>query len=110
MPPPVAAEIAYVSSQPSAWNSAALELALLVVGLVGGHDDRLRRPAQELRRLLVGGGQADRGVDHEQDHVRLGDREARLVLDLRLDRVVGSISRPPVSTTTNRRPFHSASP
>ena len=35
-----------------------------------------------------GGRQPDDGVDDEHDDVRLGDREARLVLDGRLDQVV----------------------
>ena len=65
-----------------------LELALLVVGLVDGDDHRRRRPAEELGRFLVSGRHTDRGVDNEEDRVCLGDREAGLLLDLCLDRVV----------------------
>ena len=50
------------------------------------------------------------GIDHEDDDVGLGDRQPGLLLDARLDGIVGSSSRPPVSTSTNRRPFHSPSP
>ncbi len=66
----------------------ALELALLVVGLVHGHDDRGRGAAQQLGRLGVGGGHAGRGVDHQHDHVGLVDREPGLLLDPGLDGVV----------------------
>ena len=65
------------------------QLALLVVGLVGGDEHGLGRAAQELGGVLVGGRRAGRGVDHEHDDVRLVDREPRLDLDLLLDRVAG---------------------
>ena len=64
-----------------------VQLALLVVGLVGGHDDGRRRAPQQLGGLLVGGRQAGGRIDHEQDDVGLGDGQPRLVLDLVLDRV-----------------------
>ena len=67
----------------------ALELALLVVGLVDRDDDRRLRPAQDVRGLLVRRRQPDDRVDDEDDDVGLGDREAGLVLDARLDGVVG---------------------
>ena len=66
----------------------ALELALLVVGLVDGDEDRRGGAAQQLGRLGVGRRQARDRVDHEDDDVGLGDREAGLLLDAGLDRVV----------------------
>ncbi len=51
-----------------------------------------------------------RRVDDEDDEVRLGDGQSGLVLDPLSMSSSGTTSRPPVSTTTNRRPFHSASP
>ena len=67
----------------------AFELALLVVGLVDDDDDRRRRAAQDAGRLEVGRRQPGRRVDDEQDDVRLGDGQAGLLLDARLDRIVG---------------------
>lgn len=67
----------------------ALELALLVVGLVDRDDDRRRGPAQELGRLCVGRRHAARSIDHEDDDVGVGDRDARLLLDPCLDGIVG---------------------
>ena len=67
----------------------ALELALLVVGLVDDDDHRRRGAAQDPRRLEVRRGRAGRRVDDEQDDVGLGDGEPGLLLDARLDRVVG---------------------
>ena len=72
----------------------AVVLAALAVGLVDGHDDGHRRRAQELGGLLVGGCLAGGGVHHEQDQVRLPDRQPRLLLDLRLDRVAGAALEP----------------
>ena len=71
-----------------------LELALGVVGLVGRDDDRRLRRAQDLGGLLVGGRHARVGVDHEDDHVRLVDRQARLLLDPLLDRIAGRALEP----------------
>ena len=71
-----------------------LELALLVVRLVGGHDDRRLGRAQDVGRLLVCGRHARLGVDHEDDHVRLADRQPRLLLDPLLDRITGSLLEP----------------
>ena len=65
-----------------------LELALLVVGLVDGDDDRRRRAPQDPRGLQVGRRRPAHRVDDEQDDVRLGDRQPGLLLDPRLDRVV----------------------
>ena len=67
-----------------------LELALLVVGLVGAR----RAPAScERRRISAASSSAGVrpviGVDHEHDHVRLDDRDPRLLLDPLLDRVAG---------------------
>ena len=67
----------------------ALQLELLVVGLVDGHDHRRGRPPQDLRDLLVGGRQAGRRVDDEDDDVGLLDGQAGLVLDALLDGVAG---------------------
>ena len=64
-----------------------LELALRVVALVHRHEDRRLRAPEQLGRLLVRWGQARDRLDHEHDHVRLGDRDPRLVLDACLDRV-----------------------
>ena len=69
-----------------------LQLALLVVGLVGDHDDRRPGAPQELGRLVVRGCQTGGGVDHEQDDVRLGDGQASLVLDLLLDGVARAVA------------------
>ena len=66
----------------------ALELALLVVGLVDGDDHGGLGPPQDVGRFLVGRGQAHHGVHDEDDDVGLGDGETRLVLDGRLDQVV----------------------
>ena len=43
--------------------------------------------AEELGGLLVGRREAGGGVDEEQDHVGLADREPGLLLDLQLDLV-----------------------
>ena len=40
-------------------------------------------------RLEIGGRGPGHRVDEEQDDVRFGDREMRLLLDARLDRIVG---------------------
>ena len=70
-----------------------LELALRVVALVDGDEDRRLRPPQQLGRLLVGGRQARDRLDDEDDDVRLGDRDPGLVLDARLDRVAAGRPR-----------------
>ena len=67
----------------------ALELALLVVGLVDGHDHRCRGTAEQVGGLRVRRRHAGGRIDHEDDDVRLVDGEARLFLDARLDRIVG---------------------
>ena len=67
----------------------AFELELLVVGLVDDDDHRRGRTAQDARRLEVGRGHPGHRVDHEQDRVGLGDGQAGLLLDARLDRIVG---------------------
>ncbi len=59
----------------------ALQLQLLVVGLVDGHDHRRGRPPQGLSDLLVCRRQAGGGVHDEDDDVRLLDGQASLVLD-----------------------------
>ena len=66
-----------------------LEVAPLVVGLVDRHQDRRLRPAQERGRLQIGRRGPGRRVDDEDDHVGLVDRQAGLLLDALLDRVVG---------------------
>ena len=66
-----------------------LEVALLVVGLVDRDQDRRLRPAQEGGRLEVGRRRTAGRVDHQDDHVGLVDRQAGLLLDPLLDRVVG---------------------
>ena len=66
----------------------ALELALLVVGLVDGHDDRRLGPSQDLGRLEVRRRHARHRIDDEDDDVRLGDGQPGLLLDACLDRVV----------------------
>ena len=67
----------------------AFELALLVVGLVDDDDDRApwRGAGSRAASRSAGVVPVD-GVDHEQDDVRLGDGQPRLLLDARLDRVV----------------------
>ena len=66
----------------------ALELALLVVGLVDRHDDRRLGPPQDVRGLAVRGGHPGRGIHHEDDDVGLGDGQPGLLLDAGLDGVV----------------------
>ena len=67
----------------------ALELTLLVVGLVDRDDDRRRRAPQQVGRLQVGRGHPHSRIDHEHDDVRLGDGQPGLLLDAELDGVVG---------------------
>jgi len=64
-----------------------LQLALLVVGFVGGNDHRRVRGAQDLRRFLVRWCEASLRVDDEDDDVSFLDRQPRLLLDTLLDRV-----------------------
>ena len=87
VPRPWSALIAYASGQPSRWNSAPSSSrrslsALLMTTMTGEPCG-----AQRLGRLLVGRRQARGCIDDEEDDVRLLDREARLLLDLLLDRV-----------------------
>ena len=93
VPRPWVAEIAYVSSQPSAWNSAPSSSRFSLSALLTDDDHRRRRAPQDARRLEVGRGHAGHRVDDEQDDVGLGDREAGLLLDARLDRVVRDRAR-----------------
>ena len=69
-------------------------LAPLVVGLVGDYEDGHRCPAQELDGLEIRGRRAGGRVHHEDDEVRLGDGQPRLLLHLRLD-VVGRVRLQP---------------
>jgi hypothetical protein len=52
------------------------------VDLVGGHEHRQRRAAQELGHLLVAGAQPGLGVDHEHRRVGVGQGSPGLILDL----------------------------
>ncbi len=79
---------------PVAMELRGVVLAPLAVRLVRGDHHRYACAPQELRRLLVGRRLARRGVDHEQDQVRLVDRQACLFLDLRLDRVARAAFEP----------------
>ena len=87
-----------------------LQLALRVVALVDGHEDRRLRPSEQLGGFLVGRGQARDGLDDEDDDVRLGDRDRAWSWTRASMGSCGSTSSPPVSTIRNRRPFQSASP
>ena len=88
MPRPWDAEIGVDLLPAEAVELEAIELALVVVGLVDRDDHRRRGRAQEVGRLLVGRGHAADGIDHEHDDVGLTDGQAGLLLDVRLDRVV----------------------
>ena len=62
-----------------------LQLEALVVGFVGCHDDRRARRPQQVDRFFIGRRQAGHGVDHQHDHVGLGDGQPGLVLDALFD-------------------------
>ena len=64
-----------------------LELPPRVVALVDRDEHRRLRSPEQRGGLLVGGRQPGDRLDDEHDDVGLGDRDARLVLDARLDRV-----------------------
>ena len=89
MPRPCVAEIAYVSSQPRAWNSAPsssrFSLSALLTATMTGAVARRRIFAASWSAGVM---PADR-VDDEHDDVGLGDGEPGLLLDRGLDRVVG---------------------
>ena len=66
------------------------ELALVVVGLVGSHQNRgLCRP-KEVGRFQVRRCQACDRVDHQDDDIGLADGQSCLLLDLLFDRVAGT--------------------
>ena len=111
VPRPCDAEIAYVSSQPSEWNSARLELALLVVGLVDDDDDRRRGAAQDARppRGRPASGRSTASTTKRMTSASAMARRACSWTRASIGSS-GSSSRPPVSTMTKRRPFHSVSP
>ena len=80
------------------------------VDLVGGDDRRQRRAAQQLGDLLVARPQPRLRVDDEHGGVGVGERRARLRVDLAARaRRVSSRSTPPVSISVSARPFHSVS-
>ena len=74
--------------QPEVPQAVGLGLGALVVDLVGGQHDRLAGLAQDLDDRLVGVGDADGRVDHEQHRVGQGDRDLGLGAD-RLGQAAG---------------------
>ena len=73
-PRPWVAEIGNTCSKPSAKASAAAASRLRRVDLVGGDEHRLAGAAQQPGHVLVDGGDALAGVDHEHQHVALVHR------------------------------------
>ena len=67
--------------QPEVPQTVRLGLGARVVDLVGGQHDRLLRRAQDLHHGLVGVGDADGRVDHEQHGIGERDRDLRLRRD-----------------------------
>ena len=65
-------------AQPEVPQPVGLGLGALVVDLVGGQHDRLAGLAQDLHDGLVGVGDADGRVDHEQHRVGEADRDLGL--------------------------------
>ena len=96
-------------------ETEVIELVELGIGgaggvhLVHGEHDRLFRPLQHVRDLLIGGGHAGLDVDDEDDDRRVVDGDLRLLAHERRESglsVLGSM--PPVSTRVKVRPFQSA--
>ncbi len=65
------------------------QLELVVVGLVGGDEDRSLGRSKDVRGFVVRGGHSDDRVGHEDDDVRLGDGQSGLLLDSLLDGIAG---------------------
>ena len=80
-PRPCSAETGVRLAQPEVPQPVGLGLGALVVDLVGGEHDRLVRLAQDLDDRLVGVGDPDRRVDHEQHRVGEPDRDLGLGRD-----------------------------
>ena len=74
VPWPCRAESGIGSPSPSRWNSSASTSRRGVVDLVREQEDRLPRGAQDLRDLLVAGGDPGLRVDDEEDEVGLARR------------------------------------
>ena len=66
-----------------------IEAGVAHVFLVGHHNHRLLRAAENLGHLVVEVGDAGGAVDHEEDHVGLLDGDRHLLVDLLLEHVVG---------------------
>ena len=73
-------------TQPQRVQLQPAGLVGLIVHLVGDHQHGPSRAAQDLRDLLVAGGQPGTGVDHEQHQMRLLHGDPRLLGDLGLHR------------------------
>ena len=67
-------------------------------------------PPQAIRHLVVERREPGRGVNHEQDDVRLLDRDLGLVLDPLLDRAPGRELQAAGVDHHEPPPFQSASP
>ena len=89
MPRPWLAETAIGSPRPSAWSSAASGSSLAPSTLFATTTTGRSRAAQDLGDLGVALAQAGAGVEDERDRVGVGDRLARLRLDLARERVDG---------------------
>ena len=110
MPRPCEAEIGVRLLPAERVELHALELALLVVGLVDRDDDRGRArrsssAASSSAGVMPAAASTTKTMTSASAMARRACSWTRASIGSS-----GSTSRPPVSTRTNRRPFHSASP
>ncbi len=110
VPRPWLAEIAYVSSQPSEWNSAPSSSrfslsALLTATITGAVARRRIVAASRSAGVIPVAASTTNTMTSACEIARRACSWTRISIGSS-----GSSSRPPVSTTMKRRPFHSASP
>ena len=103
-----APETGYGSPRPRFHSSAASASARWSSTLLATRTTGLpaRRSSRTTASSVVGG--ADRGVDDEQHGVGEVDGDLGLLGDAQVDAAWRRRSQPPVSTSVNRRPVHSA--